>query len=580
MTKTLKIITIILISVVSLAILLYVLVNCNTVSAIAESVVKRKTGCDTVISGLHISAGRPFLTVRVSADSVYLVNVQDSITVRARDLEVKARIKKDSIYTLCSTGRNFVRFGSNRMILNDFSLILGMSRKRSKLLETKASLTVGESKFISTLFPIQTRISKIFIEKDTDELFINNLSVQSGTSDININAAASNLDGFISGKDSLEATVSIQSDNLNVNEFLAGIYYGKGDGKEFYSPSDEDDESFIVAEKYVDYPFLIKEIIPLLIPDRIKVSADINVNKARVTILKISDFSAHMDILDKTAKISGCSFGSNLGEVNTTLFYSSPSKDNLLAGADLNLRKLNAKNVKAFFPKSNNISPLLNSLKGEFDCKATMTSQVDTALIPIMKTLKGVVNFQGHNMSITDAGDLRKYTSMLMFRNKNIGKIEDVNMNVIISDNKLKVFPMTLGVDRYLLAMTGSHTFKNMFTYDISIIKSPLPFKFGISLENGEGKSKVKFKLKKPTYLDANLPTYYQEVNSTHNKISRMIDNVLDVGASQTHTNSSHLTKELFDKHKGIKATNISEPENKLRDSVLNYYNNSSLKFQ
>jgi len=571
MTKTSKTITIALISFASLAILIIILLNCDVMSAIAESAVRRKTGGNVDISGLHFSVGKPFPTVKVSADSIYVENIQDTMTIRGRDLKAIAYIRKDSILARCSTGKNFVRFGSSRLVVNGISLNLSIDRKDRTLLGARGSLTTGECRFISTMFPVRTRIGGLNIWKDTDELFINNLTVQGGTTDINLNASASNISGYISGNGDLEAVISVNSDNVNVNELLAGIYYGRGDGKGFYSPSEEDEESFIVPEQYVGSPFLIKEIIPLLIPERVKVSADLNVEKARVAVLKMSDFSGHLDVMDKTAKASNCSFNSNFGKVNTTLYYSSPSKDTLLAGADIKLRNLRAKDISTLIPANDIITPLLNSFKGMFECNATLTTQVDTALIPIMSTLKGVVNFQGHNMSVTDAGELRKYTSMLLFRNKNIGDIKDVNMYAIISNNKLKVFPMTLGVDRYLLAMTGQHSFNNMFDYDVSVIKSPVPFKFGFSLHNDGGKSKVKFRLKKPTYLDANLPTFYKEVNITHKKLSQKIENVLDEGAIRTHNQSSYLTKELFNKHVDIKATDIDESGAEMRDEVLKH---------
>lgn len=574
MNKTLKTVTIVIASVVSFLLLIYVLANCGIASAIAESAVKRKTGCDIDVSGLHIGAGRPFPTVKVSADSICFDGDKDTLTVRARDVKVRVHIRRDSVFTQFYSVSDFVRFGSNRLVLNDISLCVGISRKDSTLWGTRFSLSAGESKFISTLYPIETKLKGLFIEKGTDELFINDISVQSGTSDISVNAAVGNMAGFASGKGELETVMSVKVDNLNVNEFLAGIYYGIGDGKAYYSPSEEEDESFIVPGKYVGYPLLIKEIIPLLIPERVKLSADVDVKKARVAILNISGFMAHLDVLDKAAKVSDCTFDSNFGKVNTTLFYSSPSRDSLLAGADLKLKDFSAKDISVLIPKKNsNITPLLNSFKGKFQCQATVTTQVDTAFIPIVSTLKGIVNFQGHDMSITDAGNLRKYTSMLMFRNKDIGDIDDVNMYAIVSDSKMKVFPMTLGVDRYLLAMTGSHSFKNMFDYDISIIKSPIPFKFGIGLHNEGGKGKVKFKLKKPTYQDANLPPFYREVSAAQNKLNQMIDDVLEEGAVQTYTKGSHMTEELFYRHKGVKATSITESDTELRDSVMKYIN-------
>jgi len=571
MKTVLKVISITFIAVFAIVGLLYFFLNCGIASTVAESVLEKKTGCEVNISGFHISPATPFPAVAVAMDSVYMENGQDSTDVRIRAIDAQVSFKKKGIATQLSLGESFFRIGSNRIILGNIKF----TGKYKDTNEYAATIDLSESKFISTMFPLKTRLDTLSIDLDNDNVFIDTLSVKSGTTNARVNGMARNWMKYVKGICDLDIMLDVQSDNVNVNELLAGIYYGKPDGREHYQVSDENDESFIVVDKYVGYPFLIKIIIPLIIPDRINVSGELKVGRALVSILSMSNISSRLDVMNKTAKISDIKLNSNLGKIDATMFYSSPCKENLLVGADLKLRELTAKKIAAILPEMNGISPLLNSLKGEFSCKATMTSQVDTAFIPILKTIKGVVNFKGDDMCVTDAGKLRKYTSLLMFRDKNIGDIDDVNLYAIISDSKIKVFPMLLGVDRYLLAMSGSHTFENAFDYDISVLESPVPFKFGISLHNDGGKkSKIKFKFKDATYRNANIPKYYSEVSDAHIRLSKEIANVMDQGGAVTDAKSANITRELFDRHKNIKASSLTGPESEMQDSVKRYYKN------
>jgi len=576
MKKALRIGGISVVAAVLLFSLLYYFLNHGVASVIVESVLEMKTGCDVKVSGLHVNVAKPFPSIVVDADSLCMERVKDSIDIRIRDIDAKACYVGDSIFADCSLKDNFLKFGSHRVVLNDISLLSRSSRTGNALDGMNASLTMGESKFISTLFPLLTRVNEMVIEKNRDSLYVKHLSVRSGSTNVRISGTASNLSGYLSGKGDLEAVLKLQSDTVNVNEIMAGIYYGLADTTLYYAPGEEENESFIVAGKYVDCPIMVKKIVPFIIPDRLRVSVDMNVGKALVAILSMYDFSSHLDVSDRTVKASNCTFDSNFGKIAATLFYSSQSKDSLLAGADLQLRKLNAKQIVTLLPPVKDLDPLLSSFKGEFDCNAAMISQVDTAFIPIMKTLKGVLNFRGHGMSVSDAGDLRNYTSLLLFKNKNIGKIDDLNIYAIVSDGKVKLFPMTFGVDRYKLAMTGSHTFKNVFNYDVSVLKSPVPFKFGIDLRKAEKKDKVQFKFKNPTYQDGQLPSHYQEVSDAHQRLSLMIDNVLQVGASETQSRSSHITKELIKQQEDNISSGNGNDDSTLRSTLRRYYPSAS----
>lgn len=567
MKTILKIIAIAFAAIISIAILAIVILNCGTASSIAESILKMKTGCDAKIYGLQITPSKHFLALNCSVDSLYLENSADSIDVRIRDIKGNAEIKRQGTFADCSMGRSFLRFGSNRVILGKTDISGNFKSKSSYT----ASVNVAESKFISTMFPLLSRLNAFSIDLDEDKAYLNELSLNSGTSDLSISGAASNLDDYLKGKSDLEIVFDIKSDNLNINEIAAAAMHGFKDARTHYSPADEENEDFIIKGKYVNYPFKII-LIPLVLPERVQISADLNMGKVRVAVVKIDKATVHLDVKDKIARISDMKVKSNVGDIDATAFYASGREDKNYVGLDLNVDNINARRVIPLLPPSKNLTPTLSSLDGIFSCKATLTTQVDNMMIPNINSLTGVINFKGQEMNVTDAGNLRKYTSMLMFRNKNIGEIDDVNMYSIISDSKIKVFPMTLHVDRYLLTLAGSHTFKNLFDYDISVLKSPLPFKFGVSLHSDGGKSKVQFKLKKATFLDDNIPSFYQEVSDAHNSLSAIIGNIMTEGGNKVNERSSKITRELFDKHKSIKAGSISDLETEFSESVKEFY--------
>ena len=59
---------------------------------------------------------------------------------------------------------------------------------------------------------------------------------------------------------------------------------------------------------------------------------------------------------------------------------------------------------------------------------------------------------------VSEAGNLRLVTSLMLFKNKNIGPLGDISANASIHDSRLDIYPFLLDVDRYQLALSGIYT--------------------------------------------------------------------------------------------------------------------------
>ena len=66
-------------------------------------------------------------------------------------------------------------------------------------------------------------------------------------------------------------------------------------------------------------------------------------------------------------------------------------------------------------------------------------------------------------------------------------------MEFLVRDNVMQTFPFSFDIDRYRLGVSGSNDLAMNFNYHISVLKSPLPFKFGINIKGNPDKFKVRF---------------------------------------------------------------------------------------
>jgi len=69
--------------------------------------------------------------------------------------------------------------------------------------------------------------------------------------------------------------------------------------------------------------------------------------------------------------------------------------------------------------------------------------------------------------------------------------IDSIQVEAVVSDSRVDVFPFIMQMDRYRAAIAGSHHIDKTFHYHISLLKSPLPFRLGIDVQGTPEKYKI-----------------------------------------------------------------------------------------
>ena len=75
--------------------------------------------------------------------------------------------------------------------------------------------------------------------------------------------------------------------------------------------------------------------------------------------------------------------------------------------------------------------------------------------------------------------------------------IDSIAVDLAIHDNKIEVFPFLVEMDRYKVAVGGTHNLDMTFDYHLSVLKSPVPFKLGIDIKGNKlinRSTKISFK--------------------------------------------------------------------------------------
>lgn len=206
-----------------------------------------------------------------------------------------------------------------------------------------------------------------------------------------------------------------------------------------------------------------------------------------------------------------------------TVVYRATEKKRGYAGFDFRLRRINIGKLVDFIPSLDTIVPMLRSFKGQVNFDAAAEARLDSNMNIKIPSLRAAVRIDGDSLVLMDGETFSEISKMLRFKNKKRNVFESISVNVTVKDGNVTVYPFVVQIDRYKAAVGGTQGLDMNFNYHISILKSPLPFKMGVTITGNL--DKMKFKLGKAKYKDAVTPVAIRQVDSTRVNLGRDIVN-------------------------------------------------------
>ncbi|MBQ9548220.1 MAG: hypothetical protein IJV01_03560 [Bacteroidales bacterium] len=403
----------------------------------------------------------------------------------------------------------------------------------------------AERGFVATpMLPLRTRLTGLKGDFDDDVLNLHEFGVTTGTSDLSATGKVTGLRRSLQRRGLLRLGLQVKSNRLNANELLTAIQLGSkmADSLAAREPAKEDDESF-VTDTLKNAQFHSDEMALVVVPANLIAEVDLHAARVDYSDLLVKPFKAKINMRERTLQVTDAEARTNVGEVGLNAFYSTRTKKDISMGLDLRLSEMSAEGIIKMIPAVDQMMPMLRSFKGTLGCEVSATTQIDTNMNVVMPTLDGLVRITGEDLMVEDAGDLRKITRLLMFRNKDIGRIQNLYVNAVVKDSKLEIYPFVLGVDRYMLALMGTQGFDGSMRYNASIIRSPLPIRFGVNVYGSL--DKWRFSLGRSKYRNGKVPVFTQELDAIQINILDAIKNIYNRGVENAMEQTARSQREL-----------------------------------
>lgn len=391
------------------------------------------------------------------------------------------------------------------------------------------SLNISKGMVITPYFPLKNVVEDVRGTVTNDAVHLDNFTFRPGASDISANGVLSGLRRALLGRGPLKLDLKLTSQKIDANELLTAYTAGtKFTPESIANVSSEDDATYLAKVSQAHEAVQDSVYALVVVPANLIANISLQANEVNYSDLNVTWLAADMTMKERCIQLTNTLATSNMGDIFFEGFYSTKSKQDIKAGFDLNLSDITADKVVQLFPAVDSIMPMLTSFKGMLDCEMAATTDLDTNMNFVTKSMNGIMKISGRDVVLEESPEFRKLAKLLMFKNKKMGKVSDMSVSGLISDNKLEVFPFVLKIDRYTLAMSGLQNFDQTFKYHVSVLKSPIPFRFGINIFGNF--DNWKYRIGKAQYKNTKVPVFTAQIDTLQMNLVRSIHNIFTKG--------------------------------------------------
>ena len=414
------------------------------------------------------------------------------------------------------------------------------------------------------MFPVRNRISDLNVRFNTDSIIIKDTKYKAGKSDFLINGTISNISRALtstSGRQRLMVDLDLKSDTIDVNEVSAAVFAGAAfmekdtTGAIALVPEVADEKALQASvEASAD------TMAVLVIPSNIEAALNIKASNIVYSDLVFHDFTGSLNMFNGALNLNRLTANTDIGSVDLNALYNAPNRHDVSFAFGLLVKDFRVAKFLDLVPAIDSLMPLLNDIDGIINADIAATTQIDSAMNIEIPTLKAAVKLAGDSLKVIDEKTFRTIGKWLMFKHKEHNVIDKMSVEMIIDNSQLRMFPFMFDLDRYRLGVSGYNDLAMNLNYHVAVLKSPLPFKFGINITGNVDKMKIR--LGRAKFNEKEMAKTVSIADTTRVNLVKEIQNVFRRGVRNSAVrklNFGNVAKEIIEDD--VKADTLSHTD-------------------
>jgi len=396
-------------------------------------------------------------------------------------------ISLDSVRKLASAGRRRNQPDNSRVSIELDRGVKNLIRKW----DLSGAVKANRGMVSSYIYPARNFFSDLSLDFSMDSIALHSVRLRSQSNSLAMKGYIGNLRQFMLGSRRTPVLVRLTADidTININQLAATYERGAALAQRLrergYLPPEE--LAVDVQERQKN------DSVTLLVPRNVDAAVFINANQCFYTNLNLFDLGSKLFIKNSVFQVDGLHADSDFGQAQLNMAYSTRDINDINASIDLSFDRIDITKFFQNFPQVEEMMPEMANLHGYVSAKAAASCDIFPNMDINIPTVRAVLDVRGNDLRVHQSQLIREITKRLFIRNKNDLKINNMVVQVSVHDNMLELYPFLFEIDRYRLGFLGQNDFDGNMYYHVSVLKSPIPFKFGINIKGTFDKFKIRF---------------------------------------------------------------------------------------
>lgn len=251
--------------------------------------------------------------------------------------------------------------------------------------------------------------------------------------------------------------------------------------------TDEENEATDTSSSEIDLDTVPMELI--VVPANLNCGITVKMDTIKFAGLKMNDFNGEITAQNSTLSIKDLRTSSNIGDLKLSATYQCDNLEKAKVGLDLFGTNVTVENLLTAVPMIDSILPMLSSFEGKLDCELSAIADLDNEMEPVLSTLQTACHINGKDLVLLDGETFTTIAKYLLFKKQTKNVIDNMSVEFTIDNNILSVYPFTLSMDKYKVAVSGKMDFDFKYFFHISVLEPKgLPIPLGINVQTKEPK--------------------------------------------------------------------------------------------
>lgn len=472
----------------------------------------------------------------------------------------------------------------NRLAVNNVIVDVDAYSSGIKVMDWNATsqFKVFDMSLYTNYYPLQIESKSFTLATDTNSMTISAPEIKIGRSDLELNGKVYNVWNWLWNDDSVAMKLDVHSKRLYVNQLLLAMEEGNAYKMRLDSifAARRDSSAMLKSEASAEIALQEEQTIEdiaemadttssiklnhvFVLPEKYRIDCNLLADRMSVGKWRVSNANAKLNLNDGVLKLSEMSVKSRIGDILARGLYTAEDTTRAFAGFAMNMDNVQIGDLINVVPQLDTMMPMLTSLSGNVNLDIAVAGNWDQDMNVDMNSLTGAACIDGTDLVLMDGETFSMIAKKLKFKNRKRNMIDSLSVSMMLDDGVLRLYPFALQMDRYKVAVGGKQNMDMTFKYHVSILESPIPFKFGLTI-SGDMED-MKFKITKALYKDLLKPTSEYNVNKIRLDLKDKIGDFLENISDQSYA----LPK--FDFYKAEQEIDNEESDQELEQALENY---------